>query len=126
MSAERKEIGEKRAKVQDTYGEIGSFLKKLEQDKHLIMDKLSNQSTPRNGLRRSTSNLSITNSIKDVREQIREIQDGKIGDLKPETKYLNKKREYVRQLIKEKQSAIDRGVKDKMRDLESDMIDEAM
>jgi hypothetical protein len=32
----------------------------------------------------------------------------------------------VRQLIKEKRDAIDRGVKEKMRDLESDMIDEAM
>lgn len=46
--------------------------------------------------------------------------------MQPETKYLNKKREYVRQLIQEKRDAIDRGVKEKMRDLESDMIDEAM
>ena len=46
--------------------------------------------------------------------------------MQPETKYLNKKREYVRQLIKEKRDAIDRGVKEKMRDVESDMIDEAM
>jgi hypothetical protein len=126
VSNERKEIGQKRAKVQDTYGDIGQFLSKLEKDKNLILDKLSNQSTPRTGLRRSTSQLSASNSLKDVRDQIREIQDGKIGGTQPETKYLNKKREYVQQLMQEKKDAIERGVREKMRDLESDMIDEAM
>lgn len=46
--------------------------------------------------------------------------------MQPETKYLNKKREYVRQLMQEKKDAIERGVKEKLRDMESDMIDEAM
>ena len=92
------------------------------------MDKLSNQSTPRKvgQINRSNSQLSITNSLKDMQDQLKEIQEGHIGGVQPETKYLNKKREYVRQLIQEKKNAIDRGVKERVRNLESDMIDEAM
>ena len=44
----------------------------------------------------------------------------------PETKYLNKKREYVKRLMKEKNDAIERGVQEKIGNLESEMIDEAM
>ena len=37
---------------------------------------------------------------------------------------MNKKRDLVRNLMKEKKDAIDRGVREKMRHLEGDMIDE--
>jgi hypothetical protein len=57
---------------------------------------------------------------------LRGVRDGHLGGEKPETKYLNKKRAYVRQLMKEKQEAVDRGVKDKMRNYESEMIDEML
>jgi len=49
-----------------------------------------------------------------------------MGGERPETKYLNKKRGFVRELMKEKKDAVERGVRDKMRHLESDMIDEMM
>ena len=39
---------------------------------------------------------------------------------------MNKKREVARSLMKEKKEAIERGVKDKMRNLEGELIDEMM
>ena len=41
VSNERKEIGQKRLKVQDTCGEISQFMSKLEQEKKLMLDQLS-------------------------------------------------------------------------------------
>ena len=57
---------------------------------------------------------------------MRDLKSGHLGGEKPETKYLNKKREFVRQLMKEKKEAVDRGVRDKMKNLESDMIDDML
>jgi len=57
---------------------------------------------------------------------LRDLRSGNLGGEKPETKYLNKKREFVRQLMKEKKAAVDRGVRDKMKNLESDMIDDML
>ena len=37
MTAERREINEKRKKVKDTCQEIGSFMAKIEKDKQLVM-----------------------------------------------------------------------------------------
>ena len=70
--------------------------------------------------------MSQSNSLKEVREQLDNIRDGKIGSELPETKYLNKKREYVRKLMQEKNEAIERGVRERIGNLESEMIDEAM
>jgi len=38
------------------------------------------------------------------------MEYGLVGNEMPETKYLNKKRDYVRRLMKEKNDAIERGV----------------
>ena len=49
VTGERAEINQKRTKVKDTCQEIGVFMKKIEQDKLLIMESglESNRSTPR-------------------------------------------------------------------------------
>ena len=49
VTGERAEINEKRIKVKETCNEIGVFMKKIEQDKQLIMDAGidSARSTPR-------------------------------------------------------------------------------
>ena len=60
-----------------------------------------------------------------VKEEIRAVRDGKYGN-QPETKYINKKKDYVRQLMKEKQEAVERGVKEKMKNYENDMVDEML
>ena len=94
-----------------------------------MLDQLpSAQSTPR-GLRRSASNVSASQDsegLKAVKEQLRDLKSGHLGGEKPETRYLNKKREFVRQLMKEKKEAVDRGVSDKMKNIESDMIDDML
>ena len=64
--------------------------------------------------------------IRQLQDQLEDVRAGTIGGTKPETKYINKKRDFVRQLMIEKKDAIDKGVKDRMKDLESDMVDEMM
>lgn len=98
-----------------------------------MLDKLNigDGNTPRShSLFRQTSQISVTSkdseTLKYVKEQIKEIREGKVGGEKPETKYLNKKKEFVKQLFDEKQQAIERGVKEKVVNLESNMIDEMM
>lgn len=61
-----------------------------------------------------------------MKEQLRDLREGRLGGEKPETKYLNKKREFVRQLMHEKRDAVDKGVKDKLQNMESEMIDEML
>ena len=68
----------------------------------------------------------MSESLRQVKDQLRDIREGRPGGEKPETRYLNKKRDFVKQLMREKQDAVDRGVKDKMKNFESDMIDEMM
>ena len=51
--------------------------------------------------------------------------DKSIGEA-PETKYLNKKRDLVKKLMVEKKEAVDKKVREQMKNLESDMIDEMM
>ena len=63
--------------------------------------------------------------LKAVKDELRAVRDGKHGS-QPETKYINKKKEYVRQLMKEKQEAVERGVKEKMKNYESDMVVEML
>jgi len=55
VSGERKEITSKRKKVQDTCGEIATFLNKLDKDKKLMLDGLNSSSNTPRGLRRSAS-----------------------------------------------------------------------
>ena len=50
----------------------------------------------------------------------------KSGGHNPESKYINKKRQFVQQLVKEKQVAIEAGVKERMKNLENEVIDEMM
>lgn len=52
--------------------------------------------------------------------------DGTAAGDQPETKYLNKKREFVRQLMTEKREAIERGVKAELSRLEGEMVDDMM
>ena len=49
VTGERAEINQKRKKVKDTCQEIGVFMKKIEQDKKIILESglESNRSTPR-------------------------------------------------------------------------------
>ena len=75
-----------------------------------MLDKLNigEGNTPRShSLFRQTSQISVTSkdseTLKYVKEQIKEIREGKVGGEKPETKYLNKKKEFVKQLFDEKQ-----------------------
>lgn len=128
VSSEKQEIKQKRAKVRDTCTEIGMYLKKIETDKKVMLGVISSASnTPRG--KRSHSQLSESQesgSLAKAREQLRDIKDGRLGGEKPETRYLNKKRDFVRKLTKEKQEAIERGVKDKIKNYESDMIDELL
>ena len=127
VSHEKHEIRQKRAKVQDTCGDIGAYLQKIEKDKKIMMDHIgSSTSTPR---KRSSSFVSESQdslNIQKAKDQLRDIKDGRIGGQQPETKYINKKREYVRKLMKEKHSAIEKGVKDKIQNYESEMIDEML
>lgn len=62
VTGERKEIEEKRAKVKDTYAEIGQYMKKLEKDKKMVLDGLNSTPRQRNrkSLLRSPSNLSAS------------------------------------------------------------------
>jgi hypothetical protein len=60
-----------------------------------------------------------------VKDELRRVREGKNGE-HPETKYINKKKEYVRQLMKEKTEAVERGVKEKMKNYESEMVDEML
>ena len=50
----------------------------------------------------------------------------KSGGHNPESKYINKKRQFVQQLVKEKQVAIEAGVKERIKNLENEVIDEMM
>lgn len=92
-----------------------------------MMERLgSTSSTPR---KRSISQLSESydsEGLKQVKDQLRNIREGSLGGDRPETKYLNKKKEYVRQLMEEKKAAVERGVKEKLKDFESEMIDEML
>lgn len=127
VTGERNEIKAKRAKVQDTCADIGAFLQKTEKEKKYMLDCLGGN-TPR-GLRRSSSQLTDSQDsegLRQVKDQLRGIREGGLGGEKPETKYLNKKRDFVKQLMKEKKSAVEKGVKDKMRNFESEMIDEML
>lgn len=132
VTAERREINEKRRKVKDTCQEIGGFMAKIEKDKQLVMEGLNSAgSTPR-GLRKSISQNSVSQvsasvpGLEAVQEQLRGLKGGQIGGAGPETKYINKKREFVRELMREKKEAIEKGVKERMGELESDMVDEMM
>ena len=64
VTGERQQIEEKRAKVKDTYAEIGQYMKKLEKDKKLVLDGLNSTPRQRNrkSLLRSPSNLSASQS----------------------------------------------------------------
>lgn len=61
-----------------------------------------------------------------AKEQLRDLQAGRMGGDRPETKYLNKKRDLVRKLISEKNEAVERGVKAKVQSFEGEMIDEML
>ena len=61
-----------------------------------------------------------------MKEQMHDLKQEKMGGEAPETKYLNKKRDLVKKLMAEKKDAVERKVRDKMKNLESDMIDEMM
>ena len=105
---------------------------KIEKDKQLVMEGLNSAgSTPR-GLRKSISQNSVSQvsasvpGLEAVQEQLRGLKGGQIGGAGPETKYINKKREFVRELMREKKEAIEKGVKERMGELESDMVDEMM
>ena len=108
-------------------------MEKLERDKKMVDDWLGTSATPREreriiSLRKSPSQVSDSqdsDGLKQVKDQLRGIRAGKYGQ-GPETKYLNKKRDFVRQLMKEKREAIDKGVKEKMRNYESELIDEML
>ena len=127
-SGERKEIIQKRKKVQDTCGEIAQFMKKLDKDKKIMLDGLNSSSNTPRGLRRSTSQISASgdSEIIAMKDQMHELKQERLGGEGPETKYLNKKRDMVKKLMREKKDAVERGVRDKMKNLESDMIDEMM
>lgn len=55
-----------------------------------------------------------------------DLKHDKAGGEAPETRYLNKKRDLVKKLMAEKKEAVDKKVREKMKNLESDMIDEMM
>lgn len=117
MSAERKEIKAKRAKVQDTCGDIARYLQRINQDKKLMQDFMASaNSTPRGRASsgRSSHDSQVSGSVLLAEDQLRDLKAGRIGGDRPETKYLNKKRDLVRKLVKEKAEAVERGVKAKI------------
>ena len=131
VSGERQQIEEKRAKVKDTYAEIGQYMHKLEKDKKLVLDGLN--STPRQRTRksllRSPSNLSASASsigVQQMKDQLHGIQSGVLGGDGPETRYMQNKRAIVKDLMQAKKDAIDKGVKERMKELEGEMVDEMM
>ena len=131
VSGERQQIEEKRAKVKDTYAEIGQYMHKLEKDKKLVLDGLN--STPRQRTRksllRSPSNLSASASsigVQQMKDQLHGIQTGVLGGDGPETRYMQNKRAIVKDLMQAKKDAIDKGVKERMKELEGEMVDEMM
>lgn len=129
VTAEKNEIKQKRAKVKDTCTDIGSYLAKIDQDKRTMLDVMASGSScsPRGkGGLSYRSDSQDSPSVSKARDQLRGIKEGRIGGAKPETRYLNKKREYVRELMKEKQQAVERGVRDKISNYESEMIDEML
>ena len=67
VHGERAEINQKRKKVKDTVSEIGVFMKKIEQDKQLLMETglESNRSTPR---KFGQSQSSVSNSAIGLRQ----------------------------------------------------------
>lgn len=88
----------------------------------------SAHSTPRG--RASSGRLSLdsqgSESVMLAAEQLRDLRAGRMGGDRPETKYLNKKRDLVRKLAKEKHEAVERGVKAKIQSYEGEMIDEML
>ena len=103
-------------------------MKKIEQDKQLLMETGldSARSTPRKYGQSQGSVSASAAGLRQLQDQLEDVRAGTIGGTRPETKYINKKRDFVRQLMVEKKDAIDKGVKDRMKDLESDMVDEMM
>jgi len=83
--------------------------------------------TPRSKKRSASqlTNSEDSEGLSNVKKQLKELREGSVQD-RPETKYLNKKREYVKQLMNEKKQAVERGVKEKLRNFESEMIDEML
>ena len=63
--------------------------------------------------------------MRKAKEQLQGLVAG-AADGKPEARYLNKKREFVRQLVNEKREAIERGVASELALLEGEMIDDMM
>lgn len=105
--------------------DIASYLGKIETDKQAMKELMESRGD-------TSSRLSYRSDSQDsprlakAREQLRDIKEGRVGGTRPETKYLNKKREYVKELIREKQQAIERGVQEKISNFESEMIDDMM
>ena len=66
---------------------------KVEQDKKLMMNMVNE--SPRINRSQLTDYSQDSDGIKAVKDELRAVRDGKYGN-QPETKYINKKKEYVR------------------------------
>jgi hypothetical protein len=76
-------------------------MKKIEQDKQLMMESglESGRSTPRKLGQSMNSNSASALGLRQIQEQ---LDDVRAKGNRPETKYVNKKRDFVRQLMLEK------------------------
>jgi hypothetical protein len=96
-------------------------VQKIEQDKKFALDALN--SSDNSPVSESHSFLS-SREMKDAKMQLDRLKRQREDE--PEVRYLKKKKEYAAKLMKEKEKAIERGLRERMSEMEGEMVDELM
>ena len=115
---------QKRVKVKDTCDEISTYLTKIEKDKKVMMNEFKNGygSTSSRSVKSSHRSSHSSPSNRELKKQISDYKRQREEGEMPSTKYVNRKRDMIRQLMKEKQTAIEKGVQERLQQMEVDMI----
>jgi len=127
VSAERREIKQKRSKFKDTCDEIATFITTIEKDKKVMMSEMAHGYKASPSHSEASSRYSQSSPrFNEMRKQMYDVKDRLAEGDKPNTRYINKKRDMIKDLMKRKQQAIEKGVSERLQDLEGDMVEDLM
>lgn len=124
---ERKDIQERKAKIDYDYNNVKSLISDLKVDRQTLAEKIG--VSPKRS--RHANNYQLDDDSRDsdeVREAIRQSQKLRSGltSTDPESRYLEKKRQAANTLLEEKEKAIQKGLMNKLAQLEEENADQLM